>query len=335
MKAIGFRKSLPITNKDSLVLFEKETPKPKGDDVLVKIRAVSVNPVDYKVRQSLKPDVILEDPKILGFDASGEIVEVGKDVMLFQKGDEVYYSGTNERDGSNAEYQLISQNLVGKKPKNLSFSDAAALPLTALTAWEAIFERLCISKNANNKRILIIGGAGGMGSMAIQLLKQMTQLKIIATSSKPESKNWCQKLGAEIVVDYNHLVENLEKEGIKEVDYILNFTDTEMYWEAMCDLIKPLGAICSIVPPQNPINLGLLFGKSVSFSWELMFTKSSFNVNTISHHYILNELSELFENNLLASTATKVLSGFNVENFRQAHKWLESRNTTGKIVVEF
>jgi NADPH2:quinone reductase len=337
MKAIGFKKSLPITDPESLVLFDKERPVARGHDVLVQVKAVSVNPVDYKVRNRIPSEETLKEHKIPGYDASGVIVESGEIVTLFNPGDEVFYAGSILRDGTDAEFHLVDERIVGRKPKKVSHEEAAAVPLTAITAWEAIFERLLIERGSgDDKSILIIGGAGGVGSMAIQLLKCLTKLKVITTASRDVTRKWCLDLGADLVVNHRNLEKDLKENEIEQVDYILNFVDTDAYWDAMCNLIKPLGRICSIVPAVGQVALGSLFEKSVSFSWELMFTKFSFQTpGMITQHELLNEVSDMLDQGSLRSTATKILKGFSVENFKKAHQQLESKTTIGKIVIRF
>lgn len=340
MKAIGFKTSLPITEKDSLIKFDMPTPVPQGHDILVKVHAVSVNPVDYKVRSGSAKEVELEVPRILGYDASGVVEAIGENVTFFEPGDEVYYAGDINRAGSNAEYQLVDERIVGFKPENLKFTEAASVPLTMLTAWELIFDRIMLAKSPQKadeiETALVISGAGGVGSMAIQLLKNRTNIKIIATASRKESSDWCKKMGAELIVDHKNLVNNIKQEGIDSVDYILNFVSTDMYWEQMCQLIKPQGRIGCIVGTSKDLNLGLLFNKSVSFSWELMFTRPTFKTSDMDcQKLILNEVSGLIENDTIKPTVTKILKGFTVENFKEAHQILESGKSIGKIVIEY
>ncbi len=337
MKAIGLKTSLPIEDSESLIEFECAQPTPGPQDLLVHVQAVSVNPVDYKVRQQSAPDTVLESPKILGWDAAGVVAQAGQEVALFRPGDPVFYAGDINRAGSNAEYQVVDARIVGRKPRALSFPEAAAVPLTGLTAWEAIFDRLGLQPGqGKGKTVLVIGGAGGVGSMAIQLLKQMTALTVVATASRPESSTWCRQMGADDVVDHRHLKEALHTGGHTFVDYILNFVSTDQYWEAMGEVIAPQGRICSIVPAEKDVNLALLFQKSVSFSWELMYTRSLFQTeDMIRQHHILNELAELYDQRRLKPTVTQVLSGLTADNFKKAHAQLESHATIGKLVVDF
>ncbi len=336
MKAIGFRKSLPITEKESFILFELEKPKPNGRELLVKIEAISVNPVDFKVRQSSAKDKELETPKIIGWDAVGIVEEVGSDVALFKKGDKVFYAGDLTKSGSNAEYQLVDERIVGFAPKSIDSAAAAALPLTALTAWEILFDRIRIGERDKGKSILIIGGAGGVGSIAIQLAKKVAGLTVITTASRPETKEWCNGLGADYVVNHSDLLNEMQKIGFKQVDFVVDFVDANGYWDAMVELIKPQGHIASITGSSNPIALNKLKSKSVSFSWELMFTRAMFNTDDmIAQHEILNKVAALVDQKEIKSTLNVTLKGFTVENLKRAHALSESGKTIGKIVIEY
>lgn len=337
MKAIGFKKSLPITDANSFVLFEMEKPVPTERNLLVKIEAISVNPVDFKVRQNSAKEVELETPKIIGWDAVGIVEAVGNAVTLFKKGDKVFYAGDLTKPGSNAEYQLIDERIVGFAPKNISCTEAAALPLTALTAWEILFDRIRISAEKDKgKSILIIGGAGGVGSIAIQLAKKIAGLTVIATASRPETIQWCKDFGADYVVNHADLLNEMVQIGYKHVDFILDFVDANAYWDLMAELIKPQGHIASITGSAVPVALNKLKNKSVSFSWELMYTRSMFNTDDmIEQHVILNKIAELIDQKEIRSTLNTVLKGFTVENLKQAHALLESGKTIGKIVIEY
>lgn len=337
MKAVGIKRSLPIDQKESFIAFEAEKPSPGEYDLLVQVKAVSVNPVDYKVRMSAAKDKELEEPVILGWDAAGVVEEVGNKVEKFKKGDEVYYAGDLNRPGSNAEYQLVDERIVGHKPSKLSFAEAAAMPLTSLTAGECIFDHLPIrEKEGKNHRILIIGGAGGVGSIAIQLLSKLTHLQVIATASRDETRTWCSDKGADIVVDHTNLAENLKKEGIEQVDYILNFANTELHWDAMAEVIKPLGHICTIVEAGEPVDINKLKNKSVAFHWELMFTRSMYQTKDMDRqHEILENLRVLMENGKIVSTLSKTFKGLNPETFREVHELQESGKSIGKNVIVF
>lgn len=337
MKAIGFTKSLPTDSKDCFISFETEKPLPEANDLLVKIHAISVNPVDYKVRQSAVKDGELEEPKIIGWDAAGVVEAVGSNVTNFKPGEKVYYSGEYERPGCNAEFQLIDHRLAGHKPTSLTFEQAAAIPLTALTAWEAIFDRLNIQKyGAKNKKLLIIGGAGGVGSIAIQLAKKLTEIEVIATASREETTKWCHKMGADLVVNHYDLKKELKKAKIDTVDYILNFANTDEHWDNMASIITPQGQICSIVENKEPLDLDKLKSKSASFHWEFMFTRSLFKTeDMIAQHKILEALKELFENETLQSTLTKTFQGLDTEVFRKVHALQESGKSIGKNVISY
>lgn len=336
MKAIGFKTSLPITDSDSFIEFETAKPIPAGRDLLVKIAAVSVNPVDFKIRQNSAKDTVLESPKIIGWDAVGMVEAVGEEVSLFNIGDEVYYAGDITRSGSNAEYQLIDERIVGEKPKSLSSEAAAAMPLTALTAWEIMFDRLRINEKDRGKSILIIGGAGGVGSIAIQIAKKVAGLTVITTASRPESIAWCEQQGADYVVNHKDLLNEVRKAGFQYVDFILDFVDTNLYWDIMAELIKPQGHIASITGSSTPVALNKLKNKSASFSWEFMYTRPAFQTDDmIEQHHILNKVTELLDNGTLKTTLKETFTGFTVDNFKRAHQQLESGKTIGKIVVKF
>ena len=336
MKAIGFKTSLPITDAESFIEFETPTPKAEGRNILVKVQAVSVNPVDFKIRQSSAKDKVLAVPKVIGWDAVGRIEDVGDEVVLFEKGDLVYYAGDLTKSGSNAEYQLVDERIVGKKPSNLTAAEAAAIPLTALTAWEILFDRIRMNEHDKGKSILIIGGAGGVGSIAIQLAKKVAGLTVIATASRAESIDWCKLQGADFVVDHRNLVEEVRAVGFEQVDFILDFVDVNQYWAAFVELIKPQGRIASISDPVESVNLRQLKGKSVSFHWELMFTRSMFQTDDmIEQHHILNKIAQYLAHGTLNTTLNKTLKGFTVENLKTAHELLESGRTIGKTVIEY
>ncbi|WP_163831546.1 zinc-binding alcohol dehydrogenase family protein [Spartinivicinus ruber] len=337
MKAIGFTESRSITDEQSLLEISLDRPEPGPRDLLVKVSAVSLNPVDVKVRQRAAVQTQLAEPRILGFDAVGEVVAVGQDVSLFKVGDRVFYAGDISRPGSNAEFQLVDERIVGHKPTQLSIEEAAALPLTSLTAWEALFDRLSIqTEEGKNKTILIIGGAGGVGSIAIQLAKQVGKLNVIATASRSETEQWVKELGADTVVNHHQLVEDVKAQGIEQVDYIFNTADTYNHWEAMVQLIKPQGGIVGIVESKEPINLSQLQGKSASFHWELMFTRPMFNtLDMVQQHHILQQISKLTDEGIIRSTLTETMNGLNVDTFKLAHQKIESGKMIGKLVVTY
>ncbi|MFA9388344.1 MAG: zinc-binding alcohol dehydrogenase family protein [Prolixibacteraceae bacterium] len=337
MKAIGFKQSLSISEKNSFIEFETEKPNPKGYDLLVKIAAISVNPVDFKIRQNAAKDTVLDTPKIIGWDAVGTVEAIGEKTSRFKVGDEVYYAGDLTRSGSNSEYQLIDERIVGNKPKKLTNAEAAAIPLTGLTAWESLFDRIKVNPETDKgKTVLILAGAGGVGSIAIQIAKKVANLTVIATASRPDSEKWCKKMGADFVLNHRNLKADLEKIGHSQVDYILDFVDLEGYWETIADIIKPQGHIVSITGSSKPLNLDLLKTKSVTFSWELMYTRSMFTTNDMEkQHQILNEIAKLLDDGTLKSTLTTTLKGFTVDNLKAAHKMQESGKSIGKTVIQF
>lgn len=336
MKAVGLYKYLPIENQESLVDLDIERPTPTGRDNLVKVKAIAVNPVDTKVR---KPKGKVEsEPRILGWDVAGIVEEIGPDCTLFQPGDEVFYAGSITRQGGNSEFHLVDERIVGKKPALLDFAEAAALPLTSITAWESLFDRLGINiddPNNQKKSILIIGAAGGVGSIATQLAK-LANLSVIGTASRPESVKWAKEHGADFVINhFQSFVPQLKEIGYEHVDYILCFNTTEKHWNNMAEAIAPQGKICSIEETDELIDITLLKNKSVTFVWELMFTRSMFQTDDmIEQHHLLNKVSELIDQKRIKTTVTEVLSPINAENLRKAHATLEAGRTIGKIVLK-
>jgi len=336
MKAIGFSTSLPIDDEQSLFEFETETPTPGPRDLLVRVRAVSVNPVDTKQRLRAAVDTVLDTPKILGYDASGVVEAVGSAVSLFKPGDAVYYAGSIKRQGTNAEFHRVDERIAGHKPESLSDAEAAALPLTALTAWEVLFDRMRIAEGAGlGKTLLIIGGAGGVGSVAIQLAEQLTGLHVIATASRDETARWCLELGAEEIANHHDLVASVRNLGHQHVDSILCTNDFAAHWPAIAELIGPQGSIGSILgAPQ--LDVSQLMGKSVSLSWELMFTRSSFETDDmIEQHHILERVAGLVNDGRLRTTLSDTLDGFTAANHRQAHRMVEAGRMIGKVVITY
>ena len=337
MKAVGFKTSLPISAANSFIDFETEKPTPRGRELLVRINAIAVNPVDYKIRQNAAKDTELAELKIIGWDACGVVEAVGDQTSLFKVGDEVYYAGDITKPGCNAEYQLIDERIVGKKPKTLRAEAAAAMPLTVLTAWEILFDRIRIrAEKDKGKTLLIIAGAGGVGSIAIQLAKKIAGLKVIATASRPESIAWCKKMGADVVVNHKNLIEEVRNAGFQYVDFIVDFVDTNGYWDAMTELIKPQGHIASITGSATPVALNKLKTKSASFSWEFMYTRSSFQTeDMIEQHHILNKVADLIDEGVLFHTLTQTLTGLSAKTLKQAHEQLESGTTIGKLAIKY
>lgn len=327
MKAVVWREPLPATDPRSLVDAERPSPAPpSGHDLLVQVMAVSVNPVDTKIR--MQPH---EGERILGWDAAGVVEAVGNEVTLFKPGDEVYYAGSVIRAGSYAQRQLVDERIVGKKPKSLDFAAAAALPLTTITAYESLVERLFVSPG---KTLLVIAGAGGVGSMAIQLGKCLG-LTVIATASRPESGRWCRELGAAHVIDHNEpLMQGLRAHGVEGVDYVLNCADTDRYWLESAEAVRPQGAICSIVAAARPVDLNALRAKSARFAWEGMFARSTYKTpDMVEQHRLLDRVSAWVDAKEIRTTMKHELEPINAENLRKAHQQIESRSTIGKIVL--
>jgi len=336
MKAVGYTRPLPITDPDSLQDFELPKPDPQARDLLVRVEAVSVNPVDTKIRRSQSADHQGASPRVLGWDVAGVVESVGSDGSLFQPGDEVYYSGSLIRQGANSEYHVVDERLVAKKPASWNMAQAAALPLTAITACEALFDRLGISQQGKSegKAILIIGGAGGVGSITIQLAK-IAKLHVIATASRPESQAWCQKMGADAVIDHSHSIpEQLEQLHRPMVEYIFNTSQTNQHWQAMCQAIKPQGRICGIVDTTESVDLNALKRKSATFVWEFMFTRSMYQTeDMIEQHHLLTRIAEWVDEQKIQSTLTETLSPINAANLRTAHAKLEAGRMIGKLVL--
>jgi NADPH2:quinone reductase len=334
MKAVGLTKYLPINDSEALKDIEIPVPEPRDRDLLVKVEAVSVNPVDTKIRAP-KPE-IEKEPRILGWDAAGIVEAAGPSVKLFRPGDPVYYAGSIIRPGTNSEFHLVDERIVGRKPANLSFAEAAGLPLTSITAWEAIFDRLGIDQYGSDggKSILLIGGAGGVGSIGIQLAK-LAGLKVFTTASRQETRDWCEKMGADHVLDHREpLKPKLERLGNADVDFIANFANTEAYWKAMAELIRPQGRICCINEIDHPLDLNLLKSKSAQFAWEFMFTRSMFQTPDMQRqHELLNEIALLIEAGGLRPTVKEINTPINAANLRAAHAKIESGKTIGKIVL--
>lgn len=310
-------------------------PEPTGDDLLVRVEAIAVNPVDTKVRAP--KDGVREEPHVLGWDAVGVVEAIGPEVTRFDVGDRVYYSGNLKRAGCNAEFQIVEESLVGPAPTSLSDEEAAALPLTALTAWEALFDRLGIDFDGDESGtpILILNGAGGVGSAAIQLAK-LAGLKVIATASRPETVTWCEELGADAVINHREpLRPQLEALGHKEIPYIANLVDTDGYWEQMGDLIAPQGKIVLIVEPKTALRIGDPYKlKSVTICWELMGTRPIFQTADRGRQgAILERLSALVDGGHYVTTLREHLSPINAANLKKAHAMMEQGNAIGKVVL--
>ena len=321
-------KAVAQTGTDIASLNDIELPKPTptGRDLLVKVEAVSVNPVDTKQRKAGSPT-----PRVLGWDAAGTVAAVGPQVTLFKPGDEVYYAGDVTRPGCDSEYHLVDERIVGRKPKKLDFAQAAAIPLTAITAWEAFFDRMKVQKG---RSLLIIGGAGGVGSIAIQLAK-IAELKVIATASRAETIAWCRELGADHVIDHRKPMRpQIEALGLKNVDYIANFNEVDEHWATIGDLIAPQGAIVLIVSNKAPLNVDAVRAKSAAICFELMFTRPRFQTqDMIEQHKLLNQVADWLDSGKLRGTLKQTLSPINAANLRKAHAQIESGTTIGKLVL--
>ncbi|PAQ16326.1 NADPH:quinone reductase [Bacillaceae bacterium SAOS 7] len=336
MKAVGLHQYLPIEHPESLLDLKVGKPHATGRDLLVRVKAIAVNPVDYKVRSP--KEKVEANPKILGWDVTGIVEEVGENCTLFQPGDAVYYAGDITRQGGNSEFHLVDERIAGNKPTTLDFAEAAALPLTTITAYEALFHRLNINQDPNenkNKTLLIVGAAGGVGSIAIQLAK-WAGLTVIGTASRPKSIAWVKEQGADYTINhFEEFASQLEQLGMETVHYILCLNTTEKHWENMAKAIAPQGKICSIVETDEPLNLNLLKMKSVTFVWELMFTRSMFQTeDMIEQHHLLNKVANLVDNQVIKTTLNERLSPINAENLRKAHSLLEKGRSIGKFVVE-
>ena len=335
MKAVGYQKSLPIEAVDSLVDLEIAKPEPKGRDIRVAVKAISANPVDYKVRKRAAPAD--GSYKILGFDAAGVVDAVGPDVSLFKPGDEVFYAGSIQRQGTNSEFHLVDERIVGNKPTSLSFAQAAALPLTSITAWELLFDRLGAvpGKSLDPRTLLITGGAGGVGSILIQLARRLTGLTVVATATRPESQKWCRDLGAHAVIDHSQpMKEQVESLRLPPVGLVASLTFTDQHYKSIADFIAPQGKFGLIDDPAE-FNVAAFKGKAVSVHWESMFTRSSFQTpDMIAQHHLLNDVADLIDKGVLRTTLDQTFGTINAANLKRAHALLESGKSRGKIVLE-
>ena len=335
MKAVALTRYLPIDDPQSLQDLTLPEPRPGPRDLLIRVEAVSVNPVDAKLRAP-RPQVEAQ-PRVLGFDAAGVVEAVGSEVTLFQSGDEVYYAGDVTRPGCNAQYQLVDERLAGPKPTTLDFAEAAALPLTTITAWELLFERMPFDFDAedNGRSLLVIGGAGGVGSIAIQLARH-AGFRVIATASRALSADWCRKLGAHEVIDHRQpLAPQLQALGLDTVDAAINLADTDRYWDALGELLAPQGHVGLIVEPAGALRIGDPYkAKCIGVHWEFMFARPRFRTaDMIRHHQILARVGSLVEAGELRSTLTEVLGPINAANLREAHRRMESGGTIGKLAL--
>ncbi|WP_179985223.1 zinc-binding alcohol dehydrogenase family protein [Alteromonas macleodii] len=335
MKAIGYTRSLDINEPDVLMDLEVDKPSASGRDLLVKISAIAVNPVDYKIRQRVNPEG--REPKILGWDAVGEVVDIGADVTEFTVGDRVYYAGDLTRAGSNAEFQLVDERIAGKAPKSLSDSDAAALPLTTITAYELLFDHLALKQQdeQSDEVVLVVGAAGGVGSIMLQLLKTLTGATVIATASRESSKQWVQELGADYVVDHSKpMAEQIKSLKIGEVTHVASLNNTHQYIDTYVEVMKPKGKLALIDDPES-LDVAKLKQKSLSLHWEFMFTRSMFETDDMAEQSrLLAHIAGLIDKGKIKTTVGKHLGKINAANLIEAHKTLEEGRAIGKLVLE-
>lgn len=331
MKAVGYQKALPIEDNNSLIDIDLPMPVATGRDILVEVKAIAVNPVDCKVRLRDQPQP--GQYRVLGWDASGIVKAVGEQVTLFKPGDEVWYAGDITRPGNNSEFHLVDERIVSLKPKSLSFEKAAALPLTSLTAWELLFDRLCITASEKTS-LLITGAAGGVGSILVQLARQLTNLTIIGTAAREDSKRWILEHGAHHVIDHSKpMQEQLAALGIHEVDYVISLTHTDQHAEELFKCLKPQSKLALIDDPTN-LNIRLFKPKSISIHWEMMYTRSMYKTpDMVKQHNILNEVAHLVDKQTIKTTFNENFGIINATNLRKAHQLLESGQSRGKIVL--
>jgi NADPH:quinone reductase len=335
MRAVGYQKSLPITDNASLVDIDLPRPQPAGRDILVAVRAVSVNPVDTKVRRRAQAEP--GGWKVLGWDAAGIVEAIGPETTLFKPGDEVFYAGSIIRPGTDAEHHLVDERIVGRKPSSLSFAEAAAMPLTAITAWEMLFDRLDIRKAVPGaaRAILIVGGAGGVGSIATQLVRQLTDLTVVTTASRPETQDWSRALGAHHVVDHTKpLAAEIDALGIGAPGVVFSTTNTDAHFAEIAKLIAPQGRVGLIDDPAT-LDVTLLKPKAVSLHWESMFTRSTYRTADMDEQgKLLNEVARLVDGGVLRTTFAESFGTIDAANLRRAHALIESGRAKGKIVLE-
>jgi zinc-binding alcohol dehydrogenase family protein len=334
MKAVGYHHSRPITAEDALVDLDAPVPVPGPHDLLVRVAAISVNPVDTKVRVRTAPEA--GQPKILGWDASGVVEAVGSEVTIFKTGDAVYYAGAIDRPGANSELHLVDERIVGHKPASLSFAQAAAVPLTAITAWELLFDRLAVpfGHKRQSGTLLVINGAGGVGSILIQLARRLTGLTVIATASRPETIAWVREMGAHHVVDHRRpLTEGLQQIGIPQVGYIASLSGTDKHLPAIVESLAPEGKVAVIDDPAT-LDIVPFKRKSASVHWEFMYTRSLFGTpDMIEQHRLLDEVAALIDTGVLRTTLREELGKINASNLKRAHAVLESGTAIGKLVL--
>lgn len=336
MKAVAYYQSLPADHPEALLDVQLDAPSPGPHDLLVEVRAISVNPVDTKIRQGVTPEN--GAAKVLGWDAAGVVKAVGSAVSLFQPGDRVFYAGAIDRAGANSELHLVDERIVGAMPASLSFAEAAALPLTAITAWELLFERLQITEGSadQGQSLLIVGAAGGVGSILTQLARRLTGLTVIGTASRPETQAWVRELGAHHVIDHSKpLSEELARVGVGQVTHVASLTQTDQHYAQLIECLLPQGRLALIDDPLLPLDVMQLKRKSLSLHWELMFTRSLYQTDDmIEQHRLLQRVSELVDSGVIRTTLGEHFGRIEAANLRRAHALLESGKAKGKIVLE-
>ncbi|MCY1283750.1 Zinc-type alcohol dehydrogenase-like protein [compost metagenome] len=335
MKAIAYYQSLPIDHPDALQDVELPAPTPGPRDLLVEVKAISVNPVDTKIRRNVAPEA--GQAKVLGWDVAGVVRAVGSEVSLFQVGDAVFYAGALDRPGANSELHVVDERLVGAKPRSLDFAQAAALPLTAITAWELLFERLGIAEGqaSAGQSLLIVGAAGGVGSILVQLARQLTGLTVIGSASRADTQAWVRELGAHHVVDHRQpLAEELQRIGVGQVSHVASLTQTDQHLDQLVEALAPQGRLGLIDDPAE-LDVKKLKRKSLSLHWEFMYTRSLFQTaDMIEQHKLLQRVSELVDRGVLKTTLGEHFGRIDAANLRRAHALLESGKAKGKIVLE-
>ncbi|MEU0033320.1 zinc-binding alcohol dehydrogenase family protein [Streptomyces sp. NPDC006333] len=333
MRAVGYRRSLPVSDQESLIDLELPVPEPGPYDLLVKVEAVALNPVDYKVRQNTDP---AGEAKVLGWDAAGSVVAVGEKVRRFAVGDDVYYAGAIDRPGANSEYHTVDERIAARKPSTLSFTESAALPLTSLTAWEGLFERLGLENGGMNQQgaLLITAAAGGVGAMVAQLARALTSLTVIGTASRQETIDFATRMGVQHVVNHHKpLAPQLAEVAPEGVTHVFSTTNTDRNLPDYAEALRPFGRIVAIDDHES-LPLGLLKPKCIAFHWEFMFTRSLFQTpDQDRQHHILTQVARLADAGILRTTATKDLGPVNAANLREAHGILESGSAIGKITL--
>ncbi len=336
MKAIAYYAALPINDPKSLQDIQLPEPVAGPRDLLVEVKAISVNPVDTKIRQNVTPEN--GAAKVLGWDVAGVVKAVGSEVTLFKAGDKVFYAGSLTRPGGNSELHTVDERIVGHMPKSLGFAEAAALPLTAITAWELLFERLQVpeGKTDQGQSLLIVGAAGGVGSILTQLAAQLTALKVIGSASRPQTQAWAKDLGADLVVDHSQpLSEELKRVGHPQVTHVASLTQTDQHLDQLVEALAPQGKLALIDDPKS-LDVLKLKRKSLSLHWEFMYTRSMYQTADMARQgEILNEVAKLVDNGVVESSLSETLHGLSVESITEAHRKVLDGHMRGKVVVEF